>query len=74
MEPSVLIVDDEKNIRLTMSQSLETIGVRILTAVNGEDALQKLNQEQIDLVFLDLKMPGIDGMQVLHRSDETWCN
>lgn len=72
MEPSVLIVDDEKNIRLTMSQSLEAIGVRILTAVNGEDALQKLNQEQIDLVFLDLKMPGIDGMQVLHRIKEHW--
>ena len=63
----ILVVDDEKNIRLTMSQSLEPLDFPVLTAVNGEEALQKLGEGPIGLVFLDLKMPGIDGMEVLRR-------
>ena len=63
----ILIVDDEKNIRLTMSQSLEPLDILVQTAVNGEEALQKLNETSFDLVFLDLKMPGIDGMEVLRQ-------
>ena len=39
---TILIVDDEKNIRLTMSQSLEALNIPVQTAVNGEEALQKL--------------------------------
>jgi CheY-like chemotaxis protein len=73
MEKSpILIVDDEKNIRLTMSQSLEPLEVPVQTAVNGEEALQKLQDGQFGVVFLDLKMPGIDGMEVLRRIKEDW--
>jgi DNA-binding response OmpR family regulator len=68
----ILIVDDEKNIRLTMSRSLEPLGMPVHTAVNGEEALRKLREEQAVLVFLDLKMPGIDGMEVLRRIKERW--
>jgi FixJ family two-component response regulator len=68
----ILIVDDEKNIRLTLSQSLETVEIPVQTAVNGEEALQKLQQGQFGLVFLDLKMPGIDGIEVLRRIKEEW--
>ncbi|MEZ4529302.1 MAG: response regulator [Desulfobacterales bacterium] len=67
-----LIVDDEKNIRLTLSQSLEPMGIPAETAVNGEEALQKLGERQFTLVFLDLKMPGMDGMEVLRRIREDW--
>lgn len=63
----ILVVDDEKNIRLTMTQSLETLGVTVETAINGEEALQKLRARPFGLVFLDLKMPGMDGMDVLRR-------
>ena len=69
----ILIVDDEKNIRLTMSQSLESLGIPIRTAVNGEDALQMIrgsSEIQYGLVFLDLKMPGMSGMDVLRRIRE----
>ena len=69
---SILVVDDEKNIRLTMSQSLETLGLPVLTAVNGEEALKKLREDQFGLVFLDLRMPGMDGMDVLRRINERW--
>lgn len=68
----ILVVDDEKNIRLTVSQSLEPLEIPVQTAVNGEEALQKLKEETYGLVFLDLKMPGIDGMVVLRRIKEEW--
>jgi DNA-binding NtrC family response regulator len=66
----VLIVDDEKNIRLTVSQSLESIGLDTDTAMNGEEALAKLKAHEYSLILLDLKMPGMDGMQVLRRIRE----
>jgi CheY-like chemotaxis protein len=68
----VLVVDDEKNIRLTMSQSLELLGMPVKTAVNGEEALQMLREQQFGLVFLDLKMPGMDGLEVLNRIKDKW--
>jgi DNA-binding response OmpR family regulator len=69
---AILVVDDEKNIRMTVSQSLEVLGMPVQTAINGEDALQKLREGTFGLVFLDLKMPGIDGMDVLRRITENW--
>jgi DNA-binding response OmpR family regulator len=69
---SILVVDDEKNIRLTLSQSLEPLGIPVQTAVNGEEALQKLGEGQFGLVFLDLKLPGMDGMDVLRRIKDDW--
>jgi DNA-binding response OmpR family regulator len=68
----ILVVDDEKNIRLTMSQSLEPLKIPVRTAVNGEEALQKLREGPFGLVFLDLKMPGMDGMEVLRRIKDNW--
>jgi DNA-binding response OmpR family regulator len=68
----ILIVDDEKNIRLTMSQSLESLDIPVQTAVNGEEALGKLHETPFGLVFLDLKMPGIDGMEVLRQIKDDW--
>lgn len=64
---SILVVDDEKNIRLTVSQSLESLDVPVETAVNGEEALEKLRQQDFAVVLLDLKMSGLDGMDILRR-------
>jgi DNA-binding response OmpR family regulator len=66
----ILIVDDEKNIRLTLSQTLETLGAEIDTAANGEEALAKLKGREFGLILLDIRMPGMDGMEVLHRVRE----
>ncbi|MFO7553840.1 MAG: response regulator [Desulfobacterales bacterium] len=68
----ILVVDDEKNIRMTLSQSLEPLEIPVQTAVNGEEALQKLQKGPFGLVFLDLKMPGMDGMEVLRQIKEDW--
>jgi DNA-binding response OmpR family regulator len=69
-DKSVLIVDDEKNIRLTLSQALEILRVETDTAANGEEALAKLREREFGLILLDLKMPGMDGMEVLRRVRE----
>lgn len=66
----ILIVDDEKNIRMTVERALEKLDVPIETAVNGEEALAILAKGGFDLVLLDLKMPGKDGMQVLTEMRE----
>lgn len=68
----VMIVDDEKNIRLTMSQALESMDCQLETAINGEEALQKLAVSSYHVVFLDLKMPGMGGIEVLTRIKERW--
>lgn len=69
---SVLIVDDEKNIRLTMAKSIESPRVEVRTAENGEQALQELRKSPCNLVFLDLKMSGLDGLEVLRRIRDQW--
>ena len=68
---SVLVVDDEKNIRLTVAQSLKPLRLEVETASGGEEALGKLEEKSYDLVLLDLKMPGIDGIEVLKRAKRT---
>ncbi|RJR44350.1 MAG: response regulator [Desulfobacteraceae bacterium] len=68
----MLVVDDEKNIRLTLSQSLDSLGIEISTAVNGEEALRKLQEQEFSLIILDLRMPGMDGMEVLRHVRTRW--
>jgi DNA-binding NtrC family response regulator len=63
----LLIVDDEKNIRLTVRYTLEPLGFEVDAAVNGEEALEKLEAQPYDLVLLDLRMPGMEGLQVLRQ-------
>ncbi len=63
----VLIVDDEKNIRFTLPLALESLGLETDTARDGEEALAKLGEREFALILLDLKMPGIDGIEVLRR-------
>lgn len=63
----VLLVDDEEEFVRTLGERLEMRGIGPDTAYNGEQALQKIAQEEPDIMILDIKMPGIDGMEVLRR-------
>lgn len=66
----ILIIDDEKNIRLTLSHALAPLEVEIDTASNGEEGLNKLGMKEFGLILLDLRMPGMDGMEVLRQVRE----
>ena len=63
----LLIVDDEKGIRDALAQVFEYEGQEVRVAEDGPDALLVANTFQPDLVFLDVKMPGMDGLEVLAR-------
>jgi two-component system alkaline phosphatase synthesis response regulator PhoP len=66
-KPVILAVDDEEHILELISYNLEVNGFTPLTAESGEEALEVLKEEDVDLVLLDLMMDGIDGLEVLRR-------
>ena len=61
----ILIVDDEKAIRNSLKEILEMEEYQVDTAENGSEALEKADKEKFDTIFCDIKMPGIDGIEVL---------
>jgi DNA-binding NtrC family response regulator len=62
---TILIADDEKAIRRTLELHLCEEGYEVLTAVDGPDAVAKAVEKEVDLVLLDLRLPGMDGFEVL---------
>lgn len=67
MAQKILIVDDEAHIRMLLEQTLEELeddGVELITAKNGEEALELIKTEQPQLVFLDVMMPKMSGYEV----------
>jgi len=70
MANKILIVDDEAHIRMLIEQTLEELedeGVEFLKAENGEEALKIIEAENPQLVFLDVMMPKLNGMEVCRR-------
>jgi signal transduction histidine kinase/FixJ family two-component response regulator len=66
----VLIIDDEKGIRDASERILTRMGCLAIKASQGEEGLDILNKERVSIVLLDMKMPGMDGLEVLHRIKE----
>ncbi len=64
---SVLIVDDEKGVRDSLQLVLEYEGYSVLKAAAGEEGLDKVEAEEPHVILLDVKMPGLDGIEVLER-------
>jgi len=62
---SILVVDDEETVRDLVRRTLEEGDYSVVTAASGKEALDKMSQLDISLVLLDIKMPGLDGFQVL---------
>lgn len=63
----ILIADDEKNMRWILQKNLLEVGLSVLEAADGTEALRLFLDEEPDMVVLDYRMPGLDGMEVLKR-------
>ena len=70
---SILVVDDDEAVRDAFKLALEDLPFTVLTAANGEEGLAVRQQQPVDLVYLDLKMPGIDGVETLRRLRAMGC-
>ena len=64
MAKKILVVDDEKPISDIIKFNLEKEGYEVVVAYDGEEALEKVESEQPDLIVLDLMLPKIDGLEV----------
>lgn len=74
MQKKILIVDDEPHIRMLLEQTLEELedeGVKLFIATNGQEALDLIEAEKPDLVFLDVMMPKINGFDVCNTVKNT---
>ena len=63
----VLVVDDDPAVRKSIDRVLTGKGYAVITAENGEEALHKLNEEKYDLVYTDIRMPGLSGLEVAEQ-------
>jgi len=63
----ILVVDDEKNIRSLYEKELQDEGYAVSLAGNGREALERFSSDRPDLVVLDIRMPGMDGLEALGK-------
>lgn len=67
MDKRILVIDDDKAIRNSFSLTFEDTDCKVETAESGIQGIEKIKKKHFDLVFLDLKMPQLDGVQTLRR-------
>ncbi len=63
----VLVIDDEELVWLLFEETLGKLGYKVVTAKNGFEGLELIKQQDFDLLFLDLKMPGMDGTEIFRQ-------
>ena len=66
----ILIAEDEANLRMVLQKELERLGYRVQAAPDGDAALRKLEESNVDVLLCDINMPKVDGMEVLRRVHE----
>ncbi len=71
-ETSILVVDDEESIRWIFQKSLQKRGYRVVTAAGGNEALRLVEEDTFSTIFLDIRLPDLDGLTVLDRLQEMW--
>ncbi len=63
----ILLVDDEPSIQIVYREEFEDEGYEVISAINGEEGLEKFQAENPDIVILDIHMPGMNGIEVLRQ-------
>lgn len=64
---TLLVIDDEAQVRMLFQTALEAVGYRVLTAEHGQHALNLLLHHDVDVILVDLYMPGMDGLELIPR-------
>jgi len=64
---TILLVDDQKTIRVIMEKFLVSIGYKVICAANGKVGLELFESEKVDLVVTDIVMPEVSGIEFIHR-------
>ena len=64
----ILLVDDDASVRRVLQFKLQKRGFAVATAADGNEALENLNTETFDLLLSDIRMPGMDGIELLERA------
>ncbi len=67
MSDRILVVEDEQSIRTIIEYALQEAGFTVVTTARGDDALEVFAREDVDLVILDIMLPGLDGLEVCRR-------
>ena len=67
MAKTIMVVDDEKDMRETLSGVLKKAGFSVITAVSGNDCLEKLKKAKPDLILLDIMMPGLSSRSLVEK-------
>lgn len=67
MSKSILVIDDDLDIRESFAMVLDDAGYQVDTAATGEEGIEKERNKKYDLIFLDLRMPGINGIKVFQE-------
>jgi DNA-binding response OmpR family regulator len=62
---TILLIDDEESVRSLFQVALERAGYRVLTAENGQHGLRLLEHQEVDLILVDIFMPGMDGLELI---------
>lgn len=70
MDRTILVVDDEKLVRWSIQKSMGRKECKVVSASNGAEAIEKIEQEHFDLIITDLVMPGFNGIEVARRARE----
>lgn len=68
----ILVVDDEETVRNLLQRTLAEAGYSVTTAANGEETLSAVSQGKVEVVLLDIKMPGMSGIEVLGKLTTYW--
>jgi CheY-like chemotaxis protein/anti-sigma regulatory factor (Ser/Thr protein kinase) len=66
----ILVVDDEEDVRETLSEMIKGLGYQVLIAEGGKEALEKIRTEKVDLIITDLAMPKMNGLELIVRSKQ----